>query len=1019
VSLSDQQQRARAIVWRALECSEEQREAWLQEECEGDEELIAAVRALLEKEEQATLTGGGHDIQPGSRIGPYTLRQSIGEGGFAEVFLAGQEEPVRRRVALKVLKPGMDSREVLARFEVERQALALMQHPGIASILDAGITENGRSWFAMEYVDGLPLTEYCDTHRLNLRERLELFTGVCEAVQHAHQKGIIHRDLKPSNILVGLSEGTPRAKVIDFGIAKAAGPRLTEKTLFTAQGVLVGTPAYMSPEQAGMSGADIDTRSDVYSLGILLYELLSGEPPFHPRRLLKAGYGEILRIIREEEPQRPSTKSTTIEEAGKIAQARQLNVTTLRRRLNGDLDWIAIRALEKDRTRRYATVQELSADLGRHLANEPVSAGPPSVRYRFVKFVRRNRVGLSVAAIIVLGLAGSITAVTWQANQTNRVAQTAEGWIERAATLEEIGEVHDEMLLGLDAQKTGLTLMRLFREAITEQLTETKHTQEEIDDAIELFSALAARTDPTNIARELLYEEVLISAEGIIDSRFTAEPLMEAKMRATLATVYQNMGLLDKAKPLLERALALYREHLGDDHPHTLIPINSIGELLQEQGKLDEAEPYLREALATRRRVLGNDHPDTLRSISDMGSLLKDQEKFDEAEAHCHEALAKRRRVLGDDHPDTLISINNMGTFLSDQGKNEEAEPYHREALERMRRVLGDEHLDTLRCIRNMGIYLQEREKFEEAEPYFRERLEGSRRILGDVSLETIESFNELALFFEVQEKFGEAESYLREALERSRRVFGDKNPQVLTLVTDMGWILKEQEKHEEAEPYFREALEGRRRVLGDEHPDTLYSISNMGWILGDQGKYEEAEPYSREALEKSRRVLGNEHPDTLLSISDMGSVLYEQEKFDVAEPYLREALEGRRRVLGGENPDTLTSINNMGALLAAQGKNEEAEPHLREALEGRRRVLGKAHGDTLDSILSLGNFLHDQGELDEAEALAGEALKLEPEDKEHQERFSELLNDIEEARKKKTAEEPDTEKEGKPAKAP
>ena len=296
------EQEARKILRRALEHSGEEREAWLREECAGDEELIAAVRVLLEKEEQVTLTGGDHDIQhdiqPGSRIGPYTLRQSIGEGGFAEVFLAGQEEPVRRQVALKVLKPGMDSRELLARFEIERQALALMQHPGIARVLDAGITENGRSWFSMEYVDGVPITEYCDTHRLNLRERLELFTGVCEAVQHAHQKGIIHRDLKPGNILVGLSEGAPRAKVIDFVIAKAAGPRLTEKTLFTSQGMLVGTPAYMSPEQAGMSGADIDTRSDVYSLGILLYELLSGEPPFHPGRLLKAGYGEILRIIR-------------------------------------------------------------------------------------------------------------------------------------------------------------------------------------------------------------------------------------------------------------------------------------------------------------------------------------------------------------------------------------------------------------------------------------------------------------------------------------------------------------------------------------------------------------------------------------------------------------------------------------------------------------------------------------------------------------------------------------------------
>ena len=417
---SEFDKKARKLARAALEQPADQRGPWLERECEDDQPLAAAVRALLNEEQLPTIAVGAHEIHAGIQIGPYFVRQLIGEGGFADVFLAEQKEPVRRKVALKVLKPGMDSREILARFEAERQALALMQHPGVASIIDAGITENGRSWFSMEYVDGVTITEYCDTHRLTLRERLALFDQVCEAVQHAHQKGIIHRDLKPSNILIGLSEGTPQAKVIDFGIAKATGPQLTDKTLFTAHGMMVGTPAYMSPEQAELSGIDIDTRSDIYSLGVILYELLSGEPPFLPKSLIEAGYGEIQRIIREEEPQRPSTKATTIEEASKMAEARRLSLSMLRKRLSGDLDWITMKSLEKDRTRRYATVQELAADLERHLTDEPVSAGPPSLSYRCRKFVRRNRAGVTATALVMLAMTAGIITTIWQWQRASR-----------------------------------------------------------------------------------------------------------------------------------------------------------------------------------------------------------------------------------------------------------------------------------------------------------------------------------------------------------------------------------------------------------------------------------------------------------------------------------------------------------------------------------------------------------------------------------------------------------------------
>ena len=832
-------QHLREIFLGAHEREGDEREAWLLEACGDDEGLLAEVRRLLASEDEASqfLEKGDASLKiakmVSGKIGPYTLREPLGEGGFAEVFLAEQEEPVRRRVALKLLKPGMDSREILARFEIERQALAMMQHSGIAKIFDADISETGRSWFAMEYVDGVSITDYCDAHRLGLRERIDLFLGVCEAIQHAHQKGVIHRDLKPSNILVGLAEGKPRTKVIDFGIAKATGGRLTEKTLFTARGMLMGTPAYMSPEQAEMSGVDIDTRSDVYSLGVLLYELLSGEPPFHPRRLSEAGYAEIQRIIREEEPPRPSTKSTTIEDIKKVASLRCLDENALRKRLNGDLDWIVMKALEKDRTRRYATVQELMTDIGHYLRNEPVDAGPPSARYRFAKFVQRNRVGVAAGSLVLLALAVGIATTTWQWQEARAAEREAVTERDRARKAEQ------DAATERDKAKEGQEEAAKQRDravAVTKFLTE------------DLLGA-AEPSAEVGKGKDVLLREVMDASSPAIGRKFSDQPEAEAKIRHTLGETFEKLGQYDKAELHMRRALDLRRRTLGDDHPDTRLSITYLGVVFLRQGKFGEAEKFLREAVERSRRVLN---------------------ELDHA---------------------ALVSITSLGDLLQSQGQFVEAEKCHREALEARRRIRGNEDYRTLKSVGNLGLALQSQGKFVEAEPLYREALEGFRRVFGNDSSDEMIVLTNLANLFKLQGKLAEAEKLAREAVDGLRRVNGDEHSTTLIAISNLASLLKRQDKFDKAEPLYREALKGFRRVLGDEHPDTLISIYNTGSLVKAQGKFVEAEPYYREALAGFRRVFGKEHPHTLSALHLLSLLLKDQGKFIEAERLAAELL--------------------------------------------------------------------------------------------------------------------------------
>lgn len=817
----------------------------------------------------APLTPGEVIERQGDTIGPYRLLQVLGEGGFGVVYLAERREPMVQRVALKVIKPGMDSKAVVARFEQERQALAVMDHPNIARVLDGGVTPSGRPYFVMEHVKGEPITAFADRNRLMIKQRLELFIHVCEAVQHAHMKGIIHRDIKPSNILVapGCDAHAPVVKVIDFGVAKAISHTLTDKTIFTETGQLIGTLEYMSPEQAEMGRLDIDTRSDVYSLGVVLYELLSGTLPFDARTLRAAGYAEIQRIIREVEAPRPSSKLSTADDrtGAAIAQSRQADRERIAGELRRELEWVPLKALRKDRSRRYASAESLGADVRRYLDGKPLEAAPESRGYLLRKFVRRNRMQVLTASAVAVALVAGLAGTAWQAREaalqrdaaraeatradTNAAAEKA-----RADELKQVSDFQSQMLGQIDTKSAGDGLIADVRERFAAALEKADVPQHEREAQSESLRALLLRVNATDTAAAMIDRTILRPAIKTIDEQFKNDPTTDASLRQALATLYsEHLAMYDQAFPLQESALSTRRRVLGEEHVSTLVSINSMGLLLRYQGRTSEAEPFYREALEKRRRVLGEEHPDTLISINNMGALLQAQGRLDEAEPYYREALEKFRRVLGEEHPDTLASINNMGFQLHAQGRLSEAEPYWREALEKRRRVLGEEHPNTLHSINNIGMLLQTQGKHAEAEPY------------------------------------------VREALEKRRRVQGEEHPATLTAINNMGFLLQVQGRLSEAEPYLREALEKRRRVLGKEHPDTLKSINNTGSLLQAQGKHQEAinllsaaEPAARkEFIGGNARRLADFL--TALGRARVG-VGYDAERFALAESNLLEA---------------------------------------------------------------------------------------------------------------------------------
>jgi serine/threonine protein kinase/tetratricopeptide (TPR) repeat protein len=835
----------------------------------------------------ATTIGFNFDeSSPDTVIGPYKLIRQIGEGGMGVVYHAQQTQPIRRDVALKVIKPGMDTKQVIARFEIERQALAVMDHPNIAHVFEAGTTVQGRPYFVMELVDGVPITQYCDSKRLTVRQRIELFIPVCEAIQHAHQKGIIHRDIKPSNILVLEHEGKAMPKVIDFGLAKALGHQLSDASMMTSVGVVVGTPDYMSPEQAELARPDVDTRADVYSLGAVLYELLTGTTPFSRERFENAAYVDVLKTIREEEPATPSSRlrhSTSRE----VAAKRRSDPGRLPKLLRGDLDWIVMRALEKDRSRRYGTVNALARDLERHLAEEPVEAGPPSTGYRVRKFIVRHRLGLALTAAFTILLASGIVVSLWMAVRAGRAEAEAHA-------------INDFLQNDLLAQASAATQ-----------------------------SGPLTKPDP-----DLKVRAVLDRAAASIAGKFASQPEVEAAIRDTIGQTYMDLGLYPEARTQLERALELHRHVLGTNNPKCLKTMSRLGRTEFLQGQYQPAADTLGQALEIQSRILGPEHPDTLYSINNLASAYSAQGKYAQAEPLYSRTLEARRRLLGPEHPDTLASVNNLTSVYYAQGKYAQAEPLYTQTLEARRRVLGPEHPSTLKSIANLANVYYAQGKYPEAEALYVQNLEIQRRVLGREHDDTLHSMNGLASVYLSQGKYEQAEELYSQALEIRRRVLGRENRETLVSMNNLAVAYGFRGKYESAGTLFNETTEISRHVLGPEHPYTLAFLADFAAMYQRRGDYGSASVYAEQVLAARRRALGSQNQDTMVSAADLALAFLSQAKFASSEILAREAFEFYRKKQP-EDWQRFRTESLLGASLAGKSEYAEAEPMLLEGYQG------------------------------------------------------------------------------------
>jgi non-specific serine/threonine protein kinase/serine/threonine-protein kinase len=891
------------LFWDAAQiASPGEREAFLDHACADDtvlrrrvEQLLLAqskVAGFLESPAPALAVSAGVLYEePGTAVGPYLLLELIGEGGMGLVFAAEQQWPVRRKVALKVIKPGMDSRQVIARFEQERQALALMDHPNIARVFDAGSTETGRPYFVMELVEGSPVTRFCDDNHLSTQERLGLFIGICQAVQHAHQKGVIHRDVKPTNVLIASRDGAPVVKVIDFGVAKAVGPDLADQAVQTGVNQVLGTPLYMSPEQAGMSGQDTDTRTDIYSLGVLLYELLTGTTPFDEDRLRKASYDEVRRIIREEEPPAPSARLSTLARAADtVSINRRSDPRRLGQLVRGDLDWIVMKCLEKDRNRRYETASGLAADVRRYLRNEPVLAGPPSASYRLRKFVRRHRGPVLAAVLLLVALLGGLSGTTWGLVRAEQARQAESDASRREAARAE-GEASQRQRA--DAERDRADEERRVAEAVEKFLQVGLLRQadpfEQAEASRRSGGGFEASENPT--VRELLDRAVVELTADRIEAKFPKQPRVQAEILNTVGRAYMGVGDYEKAITHLTRAAELMSQVLGPHHRRTLVTRGNLAVANRRAGRPAEAVALLEVVRDTMTAEFGPDDPSTLTALNHLAGAYLDAGQTLKAVALFEKVRDARAARLGPNNLHTLITTDNLAGAYRQARRPADAVAL----LERVRDVMAiefdAEHPSNLAALDNLaGAYLEVGRTMD-AIVLYEKVLDGCRSRLAPDHPQTLATLNNLA-----------ASCWKASKLDRSV-------------------------------PLFEETLRLSEARLGPNHPDTLLTLANLGVNYRDAGRQADGIARMEEALARARQIPGP-MPARLLWVPGMLAETYDRGgQYSRSEPLYRWLVEQARK--GGQSNQTRLAylLNRLGLNLLRQGKSDGADPILRESL--------------------------------------------------------------------------------------
>ena len=942
----ERMRRIEELFGAALDRPVDERDAFLDEACGDDADLRAELEDLLRRDEREDtelplpqIVVQESESVP-ERIGAYRIVRPIGEGGFAVVYLAEQTEPLRREVALKVLKAGLDTKATLARFAAERQALAVMNHDGIARIYDAGETERGRPYFAMEYVEGRPITSYCDQHALATDERLELFAAVCDAVHHAHQKGVIHRDLKPSNILVTEAEGSPRVKVIDFGIAKAMATDLAGNVVDTQFGQILGTPEYMSPEQAGSGPGDLDTRTDIYSLGVVLYELLAGVPPFSRDTLARAGFAEIQRIIREEDPPRPSTRLSTLGADGDdVARRHRSTPRELIRQLRGELDWVVLKSMEKDRERRYGAPAELAADLRRFLRHEPLVARPPSVGYRLRKFSRRNKIALTVAAGLAVGLIGLTAGVTFALIESNR------------------------------------------QRALTEQaLEETALARDEAEAVTEFLSTMLGAVSPYQGGRDVTVVEVLESTAAGLDEEIGDRPLVATRVRRAIGVAYNDLGYPDRAEPLVRRAFADHESLLGPEHPQTLTSLDEIGDNLMLQDRVAEAESLYAELYAQQVRVYGIDDRRPLMSMHQRGCALAEMSRYAEAESLLVESWERAQRVIEPDDQVYLSFASNLANVYADMGRVDDAAPLLELVREERTRLHGEKHPAVLETWNNLAMLYADQGRFRESLPLLARASSLQNELIGPTHHEALITRNNLAAIHGMVFEWDEARRVYEEGLELALEQRGTDERVVQHMINNLGYLHLRRGDLDRAEELLRQAYELRLEHYGREHRDTSVSINNLGELALLRGNVARADSLHALNLEIRSELLGKEHPHTLATLVNLGQVRLEQARPAAAEALLSEAYTIARRTMGEGHRTTIFAAVHLGRARLASARHAEVESML--------APLVAVADSTLDAVDPLRGALRTQlafaalrdGRRDEATRWLDEAEPLVPE---------------------------------------